>query len=492
MKKLSTRNTPFYIILILFLALIQGCAPANENRELDLKIDQGMDKSWGDHTQLLRETFRIDIDSINVVADYYPESYYVDCSAEVKFQMLPGQNMAVIHLDPAVRDRNVVSSVELNGESLDIFSDSDVRIVSFEDTEQQALEFQRELESGDMHTLKLSYRLGLSEGYYIFNSRVSDLYGRGNEEVFPTIDALHELATHTITFRVHSNIKFRCIGSGLVTKVDNTPYQEWILNTEREVSSHTVMFVIIPEADTIFAERIIDGVNVKIVAFNNNSQINEAFSQLSSWLPELRTNLGPFPMPRGISIFLMNEGGGMEYFGGTISSLWALKHEVFHMYFACSVVNKTYRDSWLDEAINEWYEKSGSSDFSPIDSSYKSNIVSGRSPIATGFDPRAYDEGSRILEAVAIRIGGQADMTGFLNYLVKNYTFKPFTTIEFLDYLEDYSGVNMKEQFKNWVYQDEDITTTSTALSDSLIKKHKVEIIPPPSILSKYPHRRGK
>lgn len=165
MKKLSTRNTPLYIILILFLALIQGCVPANENRELDLKVDQGIDNSWGDLAELLGNTFRIDIESINVIADYYPESYYVDCSAEVKFQMLPGQKLAVIHLDPAVRDKSVVSSIELNGESLDIFNSSDVRILSFEDTEQEALEFQRELGSGILHTLKISYRLGLSEGY---------------------------------------------------------------------------------------------------------------------------------------------------------------------------------------------------------------------------------------------------------------------------------------------------------------------------------------
>lgn len=46
---------------------------------------------------------------------------------------------------------------------------------------------------------------------------------------------------------------------------------------------------------------------------------------------------------------------GMEYFGGTISGLGPLLHEVFHMYFGCSLVANTYRDSWWDEAINMWY-----------------------------------------------------------------------------------------------------------------------------------------
>ncbi|MEN8153278.1 MAG: hypothetical protein ABFR75_04590 [Acidobacteriota bacterium] len=490
MRKFYTKNTFISTVLILFLALIQGCAPGNEERQLDLKVDEGTEKSWGNITRLMQETFRIDIDTINVVADYYPESYYVDCTAEVTFQMLAGQNKAVIHLDPAIRDKNVVQSIELNDESLNINDTSDVMILSFENTEQQALEFRRDLSPGITHILKISYRLNLTDDYYLFNSKVSDLYGRGNEEVFPTIDALHELATHTITFRIHSNIKFRCIGSGLVTETNNTTIQEWVLDTERKVSSHTVMFLVIPEADTIFEERIIDGVNVRIVAFNTNSQINEAFTRLESWLPELRVNLGPFPMPQGLSIFLMNDGGGMEYFGGTISSLWALKHEVFHMYFACSVVNKTYRDSWLDEAINEWYEGAWGSGLDPIDPNYESNIVSGRSPIATGFDYRAYDEGSRILEAVSIKIGGRINMTGFLSYLVANYSFKPFTTLQFLDYLEDYSGVNMREEFQKWVFSGEDISTSPSTLSDTLKRKHKVEIKPPPEILTKYNRRK--
>ena len=68
-------------------------------------------------------------------------------------------------------------------------------------------------------------------------------------------------------------------------------------------------------------------------------------------------------MPRGLSVVLTQGGGGMEYYGATITSLRALRHEVFHMYYGCSTVATTYRDSWWDEAINMWYELSADPSF---------------------------------------------------------------------------------------------------------------------------------
>ncbi len=154
----------------------------------------------------------------------------------------------------------------------------------------------------------------------MFATEVNDLYGNGNETIFPTINRPGELALHNLRFRVSSDIKFRLIGSSLVQKVENEDYQEWTLDTEIEMASYTVMFVLLPENDTIYEERSIDGVDVRILAFKDDASIDTAFSTLTSWLPELRNNLGPFSMKRGFSVMLMGIGGGMEYFGGTISS----------------------------------------------------------------------------------------------------------------------------------------------------------------------------
>ncbi|MCP4214109.1 MAG: M1 family metallopeptidase [bacterium] len=438
---------------------------------------------------LLNQRFRIDIQEIRVVFDYYPDSHYADCSSEVVFTMRPGQVRPQIHLDPVLRG-SPLYGIRLNGEELDYSNSGDVSIVEFDDTTQQALQLQRDLAPDVSHTLEMDYRLNLPASYPRFSTEVSDLQGRGNEELFPTINTPHELARHYLTFRVHGDREFRCIGSGLVEKV-NSDVQEWRLDTEREISSYSVMFALLPAEDTILEERTIEGVDVRILGFADNpSLMGMAFGNLQQYLPMLIDRMGPFPMPRGLSVLLVSDGGGMEYYGATITSLSALEHEVFHMYYGCSTVNKTYRDSWLDEAANEWFHMSMEPSFAAIDESYRSNIVSGRSSVAVGFDRRAYDEGSQILQAVALQLGGRDQMVGFLRHLHQEYSFAPFTTHDFLYYLQQYSGIDMTPRFLNWLYSDNTAQANAGALRSGTAESDKIhaepDLTPPLHILEKY------
>jgi hypothetical protein len=486
MKKIkSGRKSLFLSFFSVVVLLVTSFAGYSLTREPPLPFMRRAE------TQLLDSTFRIDISTVTVTFDYFPLEYYVDCRALVEFTMRPGQSRALIHLQPAIRDSNVVRSISLNGEVLNFSNEADVKIISFEGTTQQALEFQRNLAADTVHTLDVSYRVTIPEGYPRFSSMVNDLEGRGNEQWFPTINTPHELARHLLTFRVHGDIAFRCIGSGLVRETPSD-VQQWSLDTEREVASYTIMWVLLPEEDTILEERLIGGVNVRIMAFVGQIPPSIAFAVLEQWLPELGTNLGPFPMPRGLSIFLVSSGGGMEYYGATITTLNSLEHEVFHMYFGCSTVNKTYRDSWLDEAINMWYEYSVDPGYAPIPADYMSNIVSGRSAIAVGFDRRAYDQGARIMEAVARELGGRYEMIDFLSYIHHKYSFTPFTTMDFLDFLEEYSGVDMTARFLNWLYMGVENGVTPGPSYYRSIHEEKVDMTPPQELLNKYGIRRIK
>lgn len=452
--------------------------------------------SRAEEQQMLDDTFRIDITTISVFFTYVPAESYMDCLAIVNFFMRPGQRRAVIHLEPAIDGgSDVVSSILLNNESLDISNESDVGIVSFTGTTQRALEFQRDLEENRQHTLEMSYRLELGTGYPSLISNVNDISGNGNEEIFPTINTPHELARHHLIFRIQGDTPYRCIGSGQVEQVGQaeqgeaagTDIQRWTLDTEQEVASYTVMFALFPAEDIYYEEYTIEGVDVRVMAYRGGASISEAFTMLEPWIPELIDNLGPFPMPRGISIFLTNGGGGMEYYGATISTLSVLKHEVFHMYYGCSTINKTYRDSWIDEAVNKWYEFSQNPNYQAISESYSSGMVSSRSPVALGFDTRAYNQGARIMEAVARELGGREEMIAFLKYIHSNYIFSPFTTRDFLDYLEDYAGVDMRDRFSRWVYAGGQIETAASAVSAAdVIREHQVDITPPKAILQKY------
>lgn len=495
MKSINRVFLSYFLIVLTGLLLVAciGCTVSGKEQPV---VPEETEPAPIDEQALLDDTFRIDIGTIDVVFDVVPDESYIDARAVVTFRMRAGQSRPVVHFDPALRSV-VPGSILLNGEPL-VFSDtSDVQVFEAGGTTQQGLEFQRDLAGGVEHSLEMEYRLTLDSGLPYFYADSNDIDGDGGEEVFPTINTPHELARHRLTFRVHGGTPYRFIGSGLVEAVsagarDGQEVQEWLLDTEREVASYTVMFVLLPEADVVYEERTVNGVDVRIMAYAGGASIESAFARLEPWLPELEANLGPFPMPRGLSVFLTNYSWGMEYFGGTITGSGPLEHEVFHMYFACSTVASTYRDSWWDEAITMWYRNSVDPDYPPIPEYYTSNIVSGLTPVSVGFDTRAYDEGARIMQAVAVELGGRDAMIDFLRYVHQNHSFSPFNTFDFLDYLDDYAGIGMRDRFIRWLYNGRRTyyDSASPALSGDSAKR--VDMTPPETILRKYIKRRGE
>ncbi|MCU0252823.1 MAG: hypothetical protein MUE61_21755, partial [Vicinamibacterales bacterium] len=340
-----------------------------------------------------------------------------------------------------------------DGRALSPQSDADVRLVTVAGTRQPFIEIQLPLDPAQPHTLTMDYRLTVPAVYPRFSSEVNDIRGQGNEAVWPTLNTPHELARHVVTFRVHDRQAFRFVGSGRSSFSADGDVQQWVLDTQRAVSSYSVMFVLLPAGDTEYREWLIDGVTVRVVAYPAVN-LTEARARLESWLPELRRRFGPFPALHGLSLFLFNDaGGGMEYYGGTITSLSALRHEVLHSYFGCSVVARTYPDSWYDEAVTSWFEETARGQgHTALAASYQGNWVGARSPVSIGFSTLAYSDGASIMQAIADRLGGTDAMTGFLRYVVDRYSFAPFTTLDFVGFLKDYSGVDLRAQFLTWLY----------------------------------------
>lgn len=472
---------------VLLLLISFSCKPPIDELQTG-ETDTITEPQQINQQQLLDDTFRIDISNISVIYDWNPSDYSSEARAVVTFRMRPGQQRAVIHFEPAFNG-TVPSLLRLNGEDLDFNHTGDVRVLEPEGSTQKMLEFQRDLAPGVAHILEMEYLYFVSvPNFPRFSTDVNDIYGRGNETMFPTINTPHELARHQILFRIHAVEPYHCVGSGLVESlgVNASGVREWRLDTEREVASYSVMFVLLPSYDVIRQERTIAGVSVRIMAFRGGASVDEAYSRLQQYLPRLISHFGPFPMPRGMSIFLAENGGGMEYYGGTITSMNALEHEVFHMYFGCSTVAATYRDSWFDEALDEWYEHSAELyHFPHLGEGYRTNIVSGRSPVAVGFDDRAYYEGAAVMDMVAKQLGSQFQMLGFLRWLHQNYSFAPFTTFQFLDYLEAYSGIRMHDQFENWLY-DGQRSYYGAGGGEARALSKEIDWTPPPEVLRRH------
>jgi hypothetical protein len=438
--------------------------------------------AYTDEQRLLDDTLRIDIAAIDATLTYQPQAAIVDGRAQVRFRMRPGQTRPRIHFDPACRGA-VISEWRLDGADREV-PGAAYRVVDIPGSTQQMLEFVDEVDPAVEHELIVGYRLALPAGYPRFTSQVHDLKGSGNEEWFPTLNTPHELARHRLTLRVAGAAPYRCLGSGKVERTGQAAFQEWVLDPEREVASYTVMFVLLPESDTLLQEGVIAGIPVRMAAFAGGAAIEPAWAELESWLPQLIAEIGPFPMPRGLSVFLTGTGGGMEYFGGTISSPTALSHEVFHMYFACSAVARTYRDSWLDEAITSWYDRTYPDYLVPIADGFRSNMVSGRSPIAVGFDVRAYYQGTQIVETMAQRLGGRSAMTAFLADVHRRHAFAPFSTMDLAGFFRQYSGIDLSREFRDWFYSGQ--AEAAAALPAPCGFESLPDLTPPGEVLRRY------
>jgi hypothetical protein len=398
---------------------------------------------------LLDAVFRIDVDTVEAVFDVYPAERRIRAWAAVTFRMRPGQSRPIVHFAPASASG---VALRLDGQDLDPARSSDVRRFSWAGSGQVSLELQRDLAGSARHRLEASYPLPLADAGGRFFTDVNDIEGRGNEVLFPTLNTPHELARHVLVFRVHAAEPHLAVGSGALAGRSAGDVQEWVLDTEREVASYTVMFHLAPARSHLLSEQRLQGVDVRVLAPVGGVSAAEAFATLDPWLAELQGALGPFPMPRGLSVVLTQSGGGMEYYGATTTSLRALRHEVFHMYFGCSTIARTYRDSWWDEAIDMWYELSADPAYAPIEASYRSDIVSGRSAVAVGFDRRAYDQGARVIQAVAAEMGGRDRMVGFLSHLHATRSFDPFTTWDLADEILAFSGRDFRDRFRLWLY----------------------------------------
>lgn len=484
MKKYKIRGMSGYllsaVVLLIACLPLSFCqrenvpppvAPTQETYDLQAEI------------QLLNETLRINILTIDVTYDFYPEQMRVNGKARIVFKMRPGQNLALVHFDPALQS-SAVDAIALDGEALFFTNSQDVRIKEFSGTTQKAMEFQRPMAQNREHILKMDFHLLLPGSHPRFNTKVSDITGMGNEEVFPTINSPEEMARHRIIFRVHGSRPFVCLGSGKTNEIPGAEPQEWLLDTEREVSSYTVMFALVPEADVVSEQKTISGIPVTIMAYMGGPAISAAWNEVNACLPEYIANIGPFPAPR-LSIFLIS-GGGMEYYGGTFSALTALKHEIFHNYFACSAVARTYRDSWWDEALATWYDgKQKGATAIPMPEDATTQIVSSRSPIAMGWDYRAYETGAQIMQAVAVQLGGSEAFIRFLSYLHRHHAFSPFNAMEIADILQAYAGIDMHARFLRWLYSYE----TPPAATSNAAKNKEASLDPPAEVMNKYPDR---
>lgn len=112
---------------------------------------------------------------------------------------------------------------------------------------------------------------------------------------------------------------------------------------------------------------------------------------------------GPYLDDRYV-VFFHGASGGMEYSGGTTTSVSALNHETFHNWFARGVTPASQADAWWDEAFTTFHD-AGADDTEPFDFLDAPVELCSRLPFQRRTPGNSYSDGSRFFRGVAATVG---------------------------------------------------------------------------------------
>ncbi len=228
----------------------------------------------------------------------------------------------------------------------------------------------------------------------------------------------------------------------------NVAQNSWIVDYPAYFNTSSVYFHLTPV--NVFRKLVsehtsIDGRKIPVIIYSGGS-LNGFQEQTHATLQELERDYGPFPHHK-VVVYAAGSGG-MEYCGATITSLYALQHELTHSYFARAVMPANGNAGWVDEAIASWR-----------DASYRQSTVAqlrpsqmaGHSLYRRMTDRDAYSKGERFIGYLDTLFADKGGMKKFLRDFFERRHFKPFLNQEFKQELELYFNHSLDNEFNTYV-----------------------------------------
>ncbi len=194
----------------------------------------------------------------------------------------------------------------------------------------------------------------------------------------------------------------------------------------------------------------VDGRNLAITVYADpasSSRLERITNNTKTILRELENSYGPWPHQ---AVMIYNAGsGGMEYCGATMTSEYALGHELTHSYYARGVMPVNGNAGWIDEATASWrdggYSRSRSIGFS-------SSRMAGHSSYERTTDRDAYSKGARFMSYIDAKLESLGGLKLFLRNFKDKYVYTSVSTDTFKSELENITGENLTELFDIYIY----------------------------------------
>jgi len=194
--------------------------------------------------------------------------------------------------------------------------------------------------------------------------------------------------------------------------------------------------------------RSIDGRDVLVRVYAAvGGETDKALSHALEMMAELESAYGEYPFAE-LLIYLTEGGGGMEYCGATATSLWALSHEISHMYHARSMMPKDGNAGWMDEAIASWrdanYEVVEEGILEPVN-------LDRRGAYARTTSYQSYTEGRNFISFLAGLFDSKGrSLKSVLGDYYKKYIFQSVGTAVFRRELSSAFGEDLNSYFDKY------------------------------------------
>lgn len=334
-----------------------------------------------------------------------------------------------------------VSSIVLDGTLLQVISVTDP------DSQNEYWSLSSELEPGNYEVL-IQYQLPADRttfngGQISFLTNMTDLNGKFFEHWGP-------VGFEDDAFKLNLNLKIegtedkhRLISNGSITMDDPT---SWKVIYEEFYTKSSFYIHLFPENSFIVKTFNLRDIPVTVYG-QSESLVNNAIETLPSLFNEFETDFGLYPHKSFIS-HMKSTGGGMEYVGATITSLSSLDHELFHSWFARSVMPADGRSGWIDEAFASWRDYGYFQAPGILQRSFTN--LANYSPFRKTTPRNSYVDGRNLISELDREFAHFGGMKILMREFYQRYKNRIVTTEEFQNFLNEMTGINVDPLFERY------------------------------------------
>ena len=313
------------------------------------------------------------------------------------------------------------------------------------------------LAANSSHTLRVTYALSMPQasmvGSYlpamtwsvgprlVFNFGFTDLGPGRYLEAWIPANLIFDQFDITIDVQViNTAIAHSPITNGTVTVLGTN---HWLIAfPERFTASSPLLEVRASDTVTSQTGSVVlpgSGATITIEAWKlttNPTDLAARISEIAGYLIDNEASTGPYVHGNDFVAFF--NVGGMEYEGGTTTSVGVLRHETFHSWWGRGVKPAGQADGWWDEGWTV-YSDNGASGVTPFNFTSPPVELSSRNPWTRLTPGASYSSGEQVFEGAAALMGA-ANLRTYMGEFYSTRRARPATTPDLETFLVSRSG----------------------------------------------------